>query len=153
VWDGVSAIKPEIAFTQGNPTDGPITLEFSQPGSGTGKGENIPYRKDTPFEMKITINNVGSGFITPQVVAPGALVINKENLHIAVVEGEILQCDFDETGGQLVSKKTTTLPATFTCYLTTTDSFNGYKTYTLSASFSYTYQYKYSETFTVLPTN
>jgi hypothetical protein len=153
VWDGVSITKPKETFSTSNPSDGPIVLEFSQPSSSTAKGSEVPYRKDVPFEMKITINNVGGGFISPQVIAPGKLSISKENLLVAVAEGEKLPCDFDEAGSLLVSKKTATLPATFTCYLTTQDYFSEYKTYTLTASFPYTYQYKNSETFTIRPTD
>lgn len=153
VWDGLSITKPKTTFTAGNPTDGPIQLEFSQPSSGTSKGSDIPYRKDVPFEMKITVKNIANGFISPQVIGPGRLTINKDGLMVAKSEGQILQCDFDETGSMLVSRKTATLPATFTCYLVAVDYFNSYKTYTLSASFPYTYQYKNTETFTVVPVN
>ena len=153
VWDGSSITKPKTTFTQSSPTDGPIVLEFSQPSSGTAKGSDVPYRKDVPFEMKITANNVGSGSIAPQVIASGRLNVQKENLRVAVAEGEKLHCDFNEAGSILISSKTATLPAAYTCYLVASDIFNGYKTYTLSASFSYTYEYKYSETFTVIPTD
>jgi len=110
-------------------------------------------RKDVPFEMKINVNNVGSGSIAPQVIASGKLTVNKENLRVAFAEGEALKCDFNEAGGTLISSTTATLPATYTCYLVSSDAFTGYKTYTLSAHFTYTYQYSYTKVFTVLPTN
>jgi len=153
VWDGYSITKPKTTFTQGDPTDGPIVLEFSQPSSGTAEGSDVPYRKDVPFEMKITANNVGSGSIAPQVIASGKLTVNKENLRVAFVEGEALKCDFNEAGVTLISSTTATLPATYRCYLVSSDAFTGYKTYTLSAYFTYTYQYSYTKVFTVKPTD
>jgi len=151
VWDAVSIAKPDTTFTAGSTADGPIQLEFSQPSSGTSEGSDVPYRKDVPFEMKITVKNAANGFLSPQVIAPGRLTINKGSLSVAMSEGQTLLCDFDEVGSMLVSKKTATLPATFTCYLVAAEYFNGYKTYTLSASFPYTYQYENTETFTVMP--
>jgi len=151
VWDGMSITKPKTTFSTSNPSDGPIVIEFGQPSSGTAKGSDVPYRKDVPFEMKVTASNVGSGSIFPQVLAPGKLSVDKGSLFVALAEGEKLHCDFDDFGSSLVSKKTATLPATFTCYLAAQDYFEGYKTYTVSAYLPYTYQYKNSETFTVRP--
>jgi len=153
VWDGSSITKPKTTFTQSSATDGPIVLEFSQPSSGTAEGSDVPYRKGVPFEMKVTVSNVGSGSIAPQVIAPGRLTVSKENLRVAFAEGEALKCDFNEAGVTLISSTTATLPATYTCYLVSSDAFTGYKTYTLSAHFTYTYQYSYTKVFTVLPTN
>ena len=145
--------KPLTKFQTGQPSIGPIAVEFDPPVGSTSRRDSQIVKeywgtKGEALEVKVNFKQVSSSSVGQ--VIPTKVEAGKASLKLIgmTVDGK-RRCDFEGTSGTISSKFDVTVPASIVCNFRA-DSFAGQeKTVSIDAQFSYTYQIQRSETITI----
>lgn len=148
-------VKPTIKFTQSEPSDGPVTLEFEPPVGGQvtqgGQTSNLAFAlKDQSFELTMKLKHIGTAKNVKLPMEISARNFNLELVGLGVVENQ--RCDFDFSGSTLTPKKDLKVPGTdLVCNFKSTDFEESQIQSQVKAQFAYKYQFQMEQQFQVQP--
>jgi len=159
--DNTKIKQPVTKFQTGDPSIGPIAVDFDPPLGRTSKQGNQIINeywgvKDSPFEVKANFKQVGTTAVG--TIVPTNITAGKASLKLTgMVVDPDRNCDFTGTSGTIYSSSDVTVPASLVCSfrasLTSVCPPNCERTVAIDALFSYTYSIQRSETITISTEN